>query len=107
MQSNKIHLYAEYKSEAPNTNHTQCKFEKNEWWQWQEQTIVLSDCDSEYRCDERSRSWKSDCKEGMDATLNRKNPYLSGNLYMKNCSAQYTEAISYNVYSSVMREQQL
>ena len=31
-------IYAEYKSEAPN----KCKFEKNEWRQWQEYRLYFS-----------------------------------------------------------------
>ena len=44
--------------------------------------IFLSDCDSDYRCDERS--WKSDSNEGKDASFDRKKPYSSGHLYLKN-----------------------
>ena len=38
--------------------------------------VFLSDCDCDYKCDERS--WKSDSNEGKDASLNRKKPYSSG-----------------------------
>ena len=37
---------------------------------------IFNDCDSDYRCDERS--WKSDSNEGKDASWNRKKPYSSG-----------------------------
>ena len=62
---------------------TWCKFEKVELWQqWAEQIIFLSDFDSDYGYDKRS--WKSDSDEGKDTNLNRKKPYLSGQLYVKN-----------------------
>ena len=54
----------------PNENHVV------EWQQSQEQT------DSDYRYDERS--WKSDSNKGKGASLNRKKPYSSGQLYAKN-----------------------
>ena len=83
-----------------------CKFEK---FNGNNDRSTLSDCDSDYKCNERS--WESGSNKGKDTSLNRENSYSYSQLCKRVTitliceeSRKYKEAISHCGCRSIMRE---